>query len=84
MKNVNCQTNVLNVVDTNNCTLYNLSVICKGVISMVVKERLREGLFLIFIYLIVTFFLFMAADRVERLDKEEVDSSNVTTLEIQK
>ena len=44
-----------------------------------IKETLRKGFVLLFIYIIITFCLMMATNRIERLDKNKGDFRNFNT-----
>ena len=45
---------------------------------MRLKKNIKRGFVVISIYMIVTFCLFMAADRVERLEKQDFRNTNTS------
>lgn len=50
----------------------------KGEVIMRLKKNIKRGFVVISIYMIVTFCLFMAADRVERLEKQDFRNTNTS------
>lgn len=46
---------------------------------MELRIFLKKGLVISFVYLVVTLFLFMATERIERLDKQNNDFRNTNT-----
>ena len=53
--------------------------VMKGEMYMQIKKMLREGFWLFLIYTFITLCLFMATDRIERLDYSEGNLRNVNS-----
>ena len=67
-------------IDTNNCMIYT-DFVMKGEMCMNIKMKkiVKEGFWLVLIYTFITLCLFMATDRIERLDYAEENFRNTNS-----